>query len=309
MSLAAVLAFAVWHAGAGAQPDAGSRALAHATPAPTTGTWRGTALPCANHPTGSVAPAPQPARSLAAVTVAPPPRGGTLDRRDLTAAAGPWAVVVRRLDGSLGRHGAVVTFPAETAGAGQPVTVGGAHGLASTGELTWAVAGAHARVRGDLGEPALVAIAAGTRVVAHRPSVRPPAGFRVISTGPYRSPHVREVRYDGSQLDDTGTLHGLLYTGVVGEGGFEDQLYRASVVSCGTVHGQPAVLSAVSGGNGTLAWQAAPGLVAYVGYSGDYLIGDVLRTVQRLANNSRTLDTRQWQATEPQVIDERNDPG
>ncbi|MEU5885124.1 hypothetical protein [Spirillospora sp. NPDC047279] len=37
--------------------------------------------------------------------------GGTHDTIDQRAAAGAWTVVVRRKDGSLGRHGAVITFP------------------------------------------------------------------------------------------------------------------------------------------------------------------------------------------------------
>ena len=39
--------------------------------------------------------------------------GSGLDRCDRTAVDGPWTVVVRRPGGSLGRQGAVVTFPAD----------------------------------------------------------------------------------------------------------------------------------------------------------------------------------------------------
>lgn len=185
--------------------------------------------------------------------------------------------------------------------------VGGASGRAGAGEVNWAIAGAHDRVRGDLGEAALVAIAANTRVVGNRPVLHPLAGYTVAGSGPYRPPYIREARYNGAQFTSTPSLAGLIYTGVLSGGGFEDQLYASSGVNCGTVHGQPAVVSTVLGGNGTLAWQAAPGLVAYVGYSGSDLTGDVLGAVRRLAERTRPLDDQQWHATNPQVIDQRND--
>ena len=52
----------------------------------------------------------------------------------------------------------------------------------------------------------------------------------------------------------------------------------------------PAVLSRVSGGNGTLAWEVSAGLVGYVGYSGSDLTGPVLAALVRLAQLSRPLD-------------------
>lgn len=237
------------------------------------------------------------------------PLDGALDRRDSSAASGPWAVVVRRLDGSLGRHGAVVTFPVDVTGSGRPVSIGGVSGRATSGEVVWAIGGTHARVRGDLGEKALLSIAAATQVVANRPTVHPPGGYQVASSGPYRSPDIREVRYDGGRLASSRILGGLVYTGVAALGGFEDRLYATTDTRCGTVHGRSAVVSTVGGGNGTLAWQVAPGLVGYVGYSGSDLTGAVLGAVRRLAEMTRPLNSRQWQATHPQVSDQRNDFG
>ena len=75
--------------------------------------------------------------------------GFGLDRCDRTAVAGPWTVVVRRPDGSLGRHGAVVTFPVGPPTAGRSVGVDGVTGKAANGMVTWPVAGAYAQCRED----------------------------------------------------------------------------------------------------------------------------------------------------------------
>lgn len=230
--------------------------------------------------------------------------GSTLDRWDKAADSGPWAVVVRRRDGALGRHSAVVTFPATGSAAGREVAVGGVTGRASPGEVSWPVAGAHARIRGDLQASVLVAIASAMRVEAGRPAVRPPAGYTVVSEGPYRSRHIREVRYEGSRFEGLG---GLVYTGVADLGGFEDQLYTMSVTNCGAVRGRPAVASTVGGGNGTLAWEVAPGLVGYLGLSSAPVEGPVLGAMYRLTNRTRIIDDRGWRATRPQVVGQRND--
>ena len=104
--------------------------------------------------------------------------GGALDRHDPTATAGPWTVVVRSHNGTLGHYGAVVTFPVPAPTTGQPTPVGAVTGLASTGVLIWPLAGQYARIRGDLTAPELVAIATGTSIISGRPSVHPPADTR-----------------------------------------------------------------------------------------------------------------------------------
>jgi hypothetical protein len=65
----------------------------------------------------------------------------------------------------------------------------------------------------------------------------------------------------------------------------------------------------VFGGNGTLAWEPTPGLVAYVGYSGAPLDDKAITALQRLAARARALTSTQWQAINPQTIDQTNDPG
>jgi hypothetical protein len=233
----------------------------------------------------------------------------TLTRLDTTAAQGPWTVVVRRSDGSLGRHGAVVTFPVRVSD-GRPGSGTGAHGPASAGSLVWPLAGAHARIRGDLDRAALRALADRTTVVDGRPVVRPPHGFAVSASQPYRPREVHEVRYqDSAVLGSAGAALGFVYTGALRAGGFEDQLYAGQPRLAGVVHGHPAVVSAVMGGNATLAWSPATGVVAYVGYSGRSLDDPALAALGCLARRTRALSEAQWRATAPSVVAQRNDLG
>jgi hypothetical protein len=258
---------------------------------------------------------PAPSRAVAVVPVALiidcAGGGSSLDRRDPTASSGPWTVVVRRTDGSLGRHGAAVTFPvaAPPAGAGT-VKVGGTAGKAGPDSVTWPVGGAYARIRGDLPEPALITIAARTSVVGGRPVVKePPAGYAVAGGGPYRPPAIHEIRYGSAEVGEQTALGGgLTYTGVVRGGGFEDQLYAAHGTPAGQVGGRPAVVSPVFGRNGSLAWEPAPGVVAYVGYSGSSLTDGAVAALLRLAQRSRPVNDGQWRATRPQAVEQSNEP-
>ncbi|WP_147315685.1 hypothetical protein [Asanoa ferruginea] len=229
---------------------------------------------------------------------------------DRAALDGPWTVVVRRPNGSLGRHGAVVTFPVDPPAPGRPVMVGGVRAVAAARLVTWPVAGAHAQVRGDLSQADLIAIAAATKVVDDRPTVSPPAGLRVVASGPYRPPSIHELRYGGESVGEGAIFGGgLVYTGVTSGGGFEDRLFAApDVVDVGPVDGFPAVVSTVAGGNATLAWEPQPGVVVYVGYSGPELSDTTIAALRRLATRSQLLDNAAWQATAPQTIDQQNDP-
>jgi len=230
--------------------------------------------------------------------------GSGLDRCDRTAVDGPWTVVVRRPGGSLGRQGAVVTFPADPLRSGRAVTVGGVRARAGAGILTWPVARQHARIRGDVSEGDLIALAALTTIVDGRPAVRPPAGFSVVARGPYRPPSIHELRYGGADVGEQATLGPLTYTGVTSGGWFEDQLYAGPTSDGGPVDGRPTIMSTVSGGSATLAWEPAPGLVAYVGYSGGEP-GDVaLAALLRLAGRTRAMDSAAWQATAPVIADQ-----
>jgi hypothetical protein len=286
----------------GSEPDARpATASTVATPPPATVT-------CAPDATSSN---PQPGgegqgrdRPVSAVVIGTTCAATTLNRLDTTAGKGPWTVVVRRADGSLGRHGAVVTFPV------QPPENAPRSPTASAGSVVWPVAGGYARIRGDLGRAALLSIARRTTVVHGRPVVRPPAGTTVIVSEPYRPREVHEVRYGDSRvLGAAGAALGFVYTGVLRGGGFEDQVFAGHPRAAGTVHGSPAVVSTVMGGNATLAWSPQPGVVAYVGYSGSSLDDDAVHALGCLARRTRTLTEAQWRAAAPFVSAQTNDFG
>jgi hypothetical protein len=237
-----------------------------------------------------------------------PVRAG-LDRCDRTAGDGPWTVVVRRPDGSFGRRGAVVTFPSESPAGGRSVAVGGVTGTALAGAVTWPLAGLHARVRGDLPEADLVAIAAGTRAEAGRPVVAAPAGLAVVTAGPYRSPTVHQMRYGSETVGESAVLgDGLAFTAVAGGGGFEDLLYTSTVRAGPPVGGRPAVVTDLFGGSGAIAWEPVPGLVAYVGYSGSLFDDAAVAALHRLAVRTRYLTAAEWSAAGATVIEQTNAP-
>jgi hypothetical protein len=232
--------------------------------------------------------------------------GSSLLRRDRTAEVdGPWTVVVRGPGGSLGRGGAVVTFPVAAPPAGPRDKAGRA---AEPGAVTWPVSGAHARVRGDLSEEQLIAIAARTTIVDRRPRVRPPAGFTVVSDGPYRSPAVHEIRYGTHDLGEQDALgHGLTFTCVTAGGGLEDQLYAVDTDrDGGLVGGRPAVVTSEFGGNAAIAWEPAPGVIAYIGYSGVQLTDESVAALRRLAGRGRLLTAGQWQERGQVTVDQTN---
>jgi hypothetical protein len=240
-------------------------------------------------------------------------RTSTLDRRDLGVDDGPWTVIVRRSDGSLARHGAVVTWPVATMPTGTEVTINGETGRRAPGEIVWPVAGSpgYARVRGDLSDDELLALAQRTYVVrGGRPAVRATPGLSTVFSGPYRAPVVREARYGSAQLGEDKALGGgLTYTGVLRAGGFEDQLYATADRTSLRVGGKPAVVSAVQGGNATLAWELAPGRIAYVGYSGNSISDAAAQALARLARRTRLVPPRAWAATHPGVSEQPNDFG
>ena len=152
-----------------------------------------------------------------------------------------------------------------------------------------------------------MAIAARTSVVGRRPILRPWTGYAVVWSGPYRPPAVREVRYSSTAVGEGAALgDGLTYVGVASGGGFEDQLYTQHARGAGLVDGKPAMVSPVYGGNATVAWEPAAGLVAYVGYSGTGLGEDAVAALRRLANRTRALTRTEWLATRPQALEPVN---
>lgn len=239
------------------------------------------------------------------ITGLPLPRGATLIKRDRRAYAGPSTVVLRRSGGSLGRQGVVVTFPVPAPSGGQPVRVGRVWAKAHEREIVWPAGGSYARVRGDLPQSELITLAAATSVVSGRPEVQAPPGLSVVATGTLRPSYIHEVRYSSSETGEADELSGgLTFTGVARCGGLEDQLYATGVRAAGTVKGKPAVVTGAFGGNGALAWEPAPGVVAYIGYSGGQLDEGAVAALHRLAARARLLSPAQWQATGPATSDQ-----
>jgi hypothetical protein len=272
-----------------------------------------TSAPATRIPTGPTASSCSAPLRLAGLVIegvrmAP---GRTTESCDSDAVNGPWSVVVRRHDGSLGEHGAVVTFPVGRPPGGLPVKVNGVAGLAGAGMVTWPLAKQYARIRGDLDQAALLAIASRTTVSGRRPQVRAPGGYAVVWSGPYRATVIHEVRYGSEEVGEAQALGGgLTYTGLTnGGGGFEDQLYAHGCTPGGQVGGMPGVLSPVAGGNATLAWEVEPGTVAYVGYSGAALDDAAAAALLRLAGRAHLLSQADWWFSQPQTVNQVNEPG
>ncbi|MGW0583620.1 hypothetical protein ACWD25_48705 [Streptomyces sp. NPDC002920] len=132
----------------------------------------------------------------------------------------------------------------------------------------------------------------------------------MTATGPSRPPYIHETRYSSAETGEADELSGgLTFTGVARCGGLEDQLYATRVQTAGTVNGKPAVVTSAFGGNGALAWEPAPGVVAYIGYSGALLDEGAVAALRRLAARTRLLSPEQWQATSPTTNDQTNDLG
>jgi hypothetical protein len=247
----------------------------------------------------------------AAVVLGEVPQFAALERADGTAAQGPWSLVVRRRDGSLGRHGSVITYPVPPPAWGHPVRVGRAIGTAVAGGFVWPLAGKYARIRSDLPPPEVVRLALATTVVSAVPAVHPVSGYWIALPAPYRSGSIHEIRYHASQLGSAAAgLDGLIYTGLLtAGGGFEDRLYARSAPDAGLVHGRPAVATVTIGGNGVVAWEVAPGTIAYLGYSGAEFGPQTVGVLRQLAGRSRALCGRHWRASSPQRTEQRNDFG
>jgi len=230
-------------------------------------------------------------------------QGSVLSRQDDAAATGAWTVVVRRDDGSLGRNGAVVTFPVDPSqqGSGGAVRVGSQDGFRRPGVLVWPLSSLHARIRGDLPDADLLRIAQAITTSDGRPAMTvAPEGFRVIGSSPSRLSLIHEIRYHNGEL-------GFTYSGLTAGGGFEDALYTVGVTPVGRVRGADAVASIVWGGSGTVAWEPTPGLVAYVGWSGNPISDSTSRTALNLARGASFVTPQEWVGLGPVLVEQNND--
>ena len=239
-------------------------------------------------------------------------RRTTIERVDSFASSGPYAVVVRRVDGRLGAASAVITHPAPDG-----VRVDGeVHVASSSGTLLSALVivrpGGTIVVRAStLTADQVMALAAATSVVDGRPVVSLPASMRnyaVVASATARPPVIRSARYGCEALGEGTTLGGLCYTGLATSPGFEDALYARGYEPGPLVRGQPSVASGVGGGSTTLAWEPRPGVVAFVAYSGPAGPGPKqVEALARLAERSSLLSPAEWAATGAQTGDQTND--
>jgi hypothetical protein len=114
----------------------------------------------------------------------------------------------------------------------------------------------------------------------------------------------REARY--GTVDLGLGAHGLAYAGVVRCGGLEDELYSVNARPIDLAGHPHAVVTTSLGGNGLLAWEVRPGLVAYVGYSG--VAVDATDVLHGLAARARLISAAQWQALRPSRVEGLNNP-
>lgn len=236
--------------------------------------------------------------------------GQSMERRDAGALTSAWSLIVRRSDGSLGRHSSVVTYPVVASADLRTRTrirvgpvVGHADGF---GGIVWPIGGKYARIRGDLGQPTLAVVAGRVSLRHGRPVIaHPPTRFHVVAAEPYRSLVVTESRYDSLRVS-SGPIDGLIFTDVLRCASFEEALYVEGFGPGGNIGGHPAVLSSVGGGNATLAWEPTPGSVVFVGYSGGLEAQASGATLIDLARGGRLLDHRQWTATHPSIVKDTN---
>lgn len=205
------------------------------------------------------------------------------------------AIVVRRAAGGwLGHLGAVVTWPLtgrEAAATGLTPSPD-----RSRRQLVWPLAGGLARVRGDLPEDDLIAIARRVTERDTELSLVPPPGLVVVLRGRYAAQLVQELRYSPQAVGVTTTLgyDGPVFTGLQGGAALEDGLYAARARVVGDVGGLPAMLGPFA--TAVVAWEVEPGRVAYVGYGSQRTSDGVVGALLALARGSRLLTQPQFQA-------------
>ncbi len=237
----------------------------------------------------------------------------TLERVDQEAAAGAWTVVVRRPGGTLGEGSAAVTYPVSAPpSADGRLVVSDFQGVhrarlvrdVGPGRVEVAAAGLSDRDVTTLADN--VDIVDGRPVVADR-LLTGDRAYELVAYGPDRPPVVAEARYGCDSLGESDVLGGLCYAGLSTSSGFVAALYGYAGFTPGPdLGGRPTAVSGVGGGNGTLAWEIRPGVIAYVGYSGAGMGPDQIAALHRLASRFELLSPDAWAATEPQVVEQSN---
>ena len=68
-----------------------------------------------------------------------------------------------------------------------------------------------------------------------------------------------------------------------------------------SVNGHPAVVSDANGSNASISWELAPGVIAYISYSGLQLTDMAVTALVGLANQTHPLSSVEWTAINPQL--------
>ncbi len=231
----------------------------------------------------------------------------TLERVDPNAADGPQAIVVRDGTGTIADRTAVVTYEAGVQSAEPSFRAN-----PSTNVITFTDALADGRIVVQalgLSEDEIAAIADSTTIVDGQPFVTSTpelANFTMVAAGPLRPNRIHEARYGCGALGEDAVLGAFCYAGLTTSPGFEATLYAGEFRRGPDVNGHETFVSTVGGGNGTLAWEPSPGLIAYVGYSGSTLGDEQIDAMARLATRTTIVPPESWQATQPQVVTQNN---
>lgn len=239
---------------------------------------------------------------------------GTIERHDSSAGEGSQTLVLRRPGGDLSQGTVVVSYPWSFAPGpdGEPQSWKGEQ-VGQTG-LTRSL-GAVGRIQFvaiDVSSEELLRLADAVVVEDGRPIFRPelfvgPGSWRPVAAGPSRAPLVAEARYGCDSLGEADALGAMCYVAVTASPGFEAALLAQTYQPGPEVDGRPSAVSTVGGGSGTLAWELEPGVIAYVGYSGNVLGPDQVAALGRLAQRVERLDPEAWASTRPQVGEQKND--
>jgi hypothetical protein len=215
------------------------------------------------------------------------------------------------VDGDLGAGNAVITAPVAVGLQSDSNVHTTSSSGASLSTLVMSRPGGRVLVRGvGLDADEVTAIANATQVVDGRPFVSLPASmykYTVVAIGTERPSAIHETRYGCDEVGEAGALGGLCYTGLTTSAGFEAALYSSGFQPGPPVHGHTSVVSTVGGGNATLAWEPQPGLIAYVGYSGNSLAAEQIAALTRLADRSTVISAAEWSASQPQEVTQPND--
>lgn len=232
----------------------------------------------------------------------------TIERSDPAAADGPQSIVVRRVGGTITNGTAVVTFPAQGIVPADDVI----ETRPLTGAMTIAMTQSAGRlvVRGvGLTTDEVRAIAQAIEIDDGRPVFDPGSNlseFEVVAAGSHHPQVIRQARHGCADLGEAD-LGSLCYTGLSTSLGFEDTLYSRDFQPGPAVNGRPSVISTVGGGSLTLAWETQPGVIAYVGYSGNDIGEGQIAALHRFAERAALIPPTDWSQTQPQVVTQTND--